>query len=132
MNLLQRGVFLKIESNLRILSEKISVRGSIVSSLVLLENFGILIAFILGHFCDFHTTPMIVIVLIAVCTILLYFFPETPTFLVKQNKISVSTYGLIINKNLNSILCYRRPKSQLHSIMICVAKIKIPNSSKWK
>lgn len=68
-----------------------SVRGTITSTLVLTENSGILLSFILGHFCSFHTTPVAVIALIALFAVLIYFFfPETPMFLVKQNKILVS------------------------------------------
>lgn len=49
-----------------------------------------LLAFVLGNYCDFFIMPKIAIVLAALCGITLPFFPDTPTFLVKQNKIDVS------------------------------------------
>lgn len=61
-----------------------------MSTLVLTENFGILLGFTFGQIYSFHTTPLIVIAVIALFAILIYFFPETPTFLVKQNNITVS------------------------------------------
>lgn len=50
---------------------------------------GIVIAFTLGNFCDFYAIPKFVIALNILFVILIYFFPETPIFLIKQNKISV-------------------------------------------
>lgn len=80
-----------------------SVRGVIVSTLVLTENFGILLGFTFGQIYSFHTTPLIVIAVIALFAILIYFFPETPTFLVKQNNITVSEL-----KSINQSIIYKK------------------------
>lgn len=37
------------------------VRGTLGSTVVLTVNIGILLAFVLGNFCDFFTTPLVVI-----------------------------------------------------------------------
>lgn len=66
------------------------VRGLLGSTFVLNLNIGILLAFIFGDSFDYFMTPKFAIALTAVCAILLLFFPETPAFLMKQNKVSVS------------------------------------------
>lgn len=65
------------------------VRGVIGSTVVLSANMGFLLAFTLGTFCDFYTTPLFVIGLTMVYAVCFVFFPETPVFLMKQGKISV-------------------------------------------
>lgn len=59
------------------------------SSIMVCDNFGILCGFILGHFFDFYIIPKMVISIMVVFIISLFFFPETPIFLVKQNKTDV-------------------------------------------
>lgn len=70
-----------------------SVRGALGSTLILAENFGILLAFILGNFCDYYTTPIVVIGITILCAGFLFFLHESPRFLVKRNKIFVSVFG---------------------------------------
>lgn len=66
------------------------VRGFLGSTVVLSANLGILIALILGNYCDFFVPPKVVITLCLLFVILFSFFPESPLFLLKQNRISVS------------------------------------------
>lgn len=72
------------------------VRGTLGSTIVLNCNFGILLAFVLGDYCDFYTTPKFVIVLTCVFTILFYFFPESPSFLMKQCRDAVNVHIIFI------------------------------------
>lgn len=65
------------------------VRGLLGSSFTFSCNFGILLAFTFGNFFDFYTVPILVIALSAIFGVALLFFPESPSFLMKQNKISV-------------------------------------------
>lgn len=60
------------------------------STLVLCGNIGMCLAFILGHFCNYYTTPKVVIALTVLFAIGFFFFPESPIFLLKQNKNDVS------------------------------------------
>lgn len=64
--------------------------------LIMNENIGVVIAF----YCDFYVTPIAVIVLIIIFVVSFSFFPESPTYLIKRNKISVSM--LFINAVYNS------------------------------
>lgn len=48
-------------------------------------NMGVLLAFIIGAYGNFYTTPIFAIALLVAFTILFTFFPETPAFLVRQN-----------------------------------------------
>lgn len=75
------------------------VRGTLCSSLVLTENIGILMAFILGNYCDFYMIPKFIIALTILFGVLLLFFAESPIFLVKQNRIDVRT-----EKDINYII----------------------------
>ncbi|XP_037039592.1 facilitated trehalose transporter Tret1-like [Bradysia coprophila] len=64
------------------------VRGTLGSLVILTTNLGLLLSFILGEFCDYNTTPKVTIVLIIIYAILFSIFPESPSALMKQNKIT--------------------------------------------
>lgn len=66
------------------------VRGTFLSALYTVENFGILLAYIIGNFFEFYAMPLVSIILTAIFATLLLFIPESPTFLVRKNKIDVS------------------------------------------
>lgn len=57
------------------------------------------IAFAFGAYLDYKTTPIFGIVLAVLFAILFSFFPETPQFLVKRNRISVCVCMLKTAKN---------------------------------
>lgn len=65
------------------------------STLVLFCNGGILLAFVFGSYLDYFATPKFVIALMILTGVLLFFFPETPSFLAKQNKLLVSATKLL-------------------------------------
>lgn len=56
---------------------------------VMATNAGIVAAFMIGTFFDFYAMPKFVIALTIVFVILCSFFPESPIFLIKRNKLSV-------------------------------------------
>lgn len=68
----------------------LSVRGFLGSSVLFSYNLGMMLEFVLGAYFDYHTAPKIVIGITIICVISLFFFPETPSFLLKQGKIAVS------------------------------------------
>lgn len=51
------------------------VRGTLGSMIVLNCNFGILLAFLFGHYCDYFFVPKFVILLTTVFTVIFLFFP---------------------------------------------------------
>lgn len=57
--------------------------------MIMSGNIGVLLEFIFGHYLDFYATPKIVIGVTSVFAIALFFFPESPMVLMKQNKIPV-------------------------------------------
>lgn len=65
-----------------------SVRGVIGSTIVLSCNGGILLAYVFGHFFNFYVTPAVVIGISVAFAGSLFFFPESPSVLMKQNKLS--------------------------------------------
>lgn len=69
------------------------VRGTLGAMLVLTANFGGLLAFTFGDYCQYEFTPICVISITLVFLCAFYFFPETPTVLQKQNQMEVSKYG---------------------------------------
>lgn len=66
------------------------VRGRLVSTLILSETTGILLAYIIGNYFDFYAIPKFAIALTTIFVVSLYFLPETSLFLMKQNKVKVS------------------------------------------
>lgn len=54
------------------------------------EDFGILLASIFGHYFGFYGIPILAIAMMTCLAILLCFIPETPVFLMKQDRIVVS------------------------------------------
>lgn len=80
-----------------------SIRGTIVTTLVLTENFGMLTSYIIGTYYDFYVAPKVMIVLTVIFGVLLLFFPESPTFLVKQNKLDVR-YSASVNPFVHQML----------------------------
>lgn len=73
-----------------------SVRGILGSSVMLSYNIGMLLAFISGAFFTYDVTPKAVCVIYFLYVILLFFVPESPQFLIKQNNISVSNFFLFL------------------------------------
>lgn len=66
-----------------------SIRGFLGLTMALASNSGILIAFLTGNYCDYYTIPKVALVLSALFSTIFPFFPESPSFLFKQNRISV-------------------------------------------
>lgn len=71
--------------------------------LIMNENIGVVLSFILGAYCDFYVTPIVAIVLIIVFVISFSFFPESPTFLIKRNRISVSVQNELLRMANSSL-----------------------------
>lgn len=67
-----------------------SIRGTFLSALYTIENFGVLLAYIIGNYFEFYAMPLFSIILIAIFAFLLSFIPESPTFLIKQKQFDVS------------------------------------------
>ena len=96
-----------------------SVRGTLGSTMILADNTGLLIAYILGHYTDYHTTPHFMIGLTITCGLLLTIFPESPIFLMKRGKARVSTQPFrshFLRNNRDGF--FRKPKMQFVSIKI--------------
>lgn len=66
------------------------MRGVLGSTICLSNNVGMLLGFTIGSYCDYDMTPKLVVGLTILCAASLFFFPESPTFLLKQGNVSVS------------------------------------------
>lgn len=53
-------------------------------------SVGIPIGFVLGAYFTYAAIPICAIAVATLFGVMFFFFPETPLFLVKQNKISVN------------------------------------------
>lgn len=58
--------------------------------MMLTDRIGIMIVFVLGYYFDYRVTSIVVIAVTIIFVIVFLFFPESPTFLLKQNKTSVN------------------------------------------
>lgn len=67
-----------------------SIRGALVTILTLGEFFGFMLTFILQHYFGFYAIPKFVVAVMLIFAGLFVFFPESPLFLIKQNRIDVS------------------------------------------
>lgn len=66
------------------------IRGALLSAIYASENFGLLLAYIIGNYFDYYAMPLFSIGLTATFALLILFLPEAPLFLMRQNKIEVS------------------------------------------
>lgn len=67
-----------------------SIRGALVSTVVVSGHIGVVLSFILGAYSEYISYPILAIALTLLFDVIFIFFPETPIFLLKQNKIAVS------------------------------------------
>lgn len=84
-----------------------SIRGFLISSMILAANFGFLISFILGTYVNIFSISIFIIVLAVLFEISLFFMPESPTFLIKQGKIDVSIESTLNDKSILTTLNYQ-------------------------
>lgn len=63
-----------------------NVRGTLGSILLLSYYLGILLSYVLGMFVEYKIFPLIGISLPTIFFIIFYFFPETPQYLLKQDR----------------------------------------------
>lgn len=61
-----------------------SIRGRLGSILMLSANTGFLVAFLAGHFLNYHTIPYIGIVISVFYAMFIIYFPETPVYLLRK------------------------------------------------
>ena len=67
-----------------------SIRGALVSTVVVSGHIGVVISFVLGAYSEYISYPILAIALTLLFDVIFVFFPETPIFLIKQNRIAVS------------------------------------------
>lgn len=70
------------------------IRGSLGSFFILSTNLGMLLIYISGSIFDYATTPKIMLLLPAIFILLIYFFPETPNYLLRNNKTEAAEASL--------------------------------------
>ncbi|KAG4079556.1 hypothetical protein HA402_006464, partial [Bradysia odoriphaga] len=64
------------------------------------ENTGVLLAFAIGGFCDYQVLPAVGITLNLLSVILFVWFPESPPFLVSQDKMVAAEKSIRFYRNL--------------------------------
>lgn len=79
------GVFSVLPLFISSISEP-NVRGSLGSILLLAYHSGILFAYVVGLYVKYNIFPLILISLPTIFFVVFSFFPETPQFLLKQNR----------------------------------------------
>jgi len=84
-----------------------SIRGMMSSILVVSVNSGILIAYILGGVMSFRTFPVVVMILIVLYFFTFIFMPESPVYLVRQNRMHEAIRALKWLKAGNSLVAER-------------------------
>lgn len=104
------------------------IRGILGSTLILSLNMGILLGFTFGkYFNSFCMTPWFVIVSTILFGCAFYFFPETPAFLMKQNRMDVSATKMKFKNQSYRNSIHRRPKRRFDSIAVYMKQMQIMN-----
>ncbi|CAK1547126.1 unnamed protein product [Leptosia nina] len=80
------GSFIVIPMYVKEISQE-SLTGILVSLQILYQNIGILIIYIIGIYLDYYSTLWIISAVPVITLVLLLKSPESPAFLVKQEKI---------------------------------------------
>lgn len=83
------GIFNIIPMYVKEISQE-NIRGSLGSLLVLSQNIGILIMYVIGAYMNFYHVTYIAICVPVLVALTMLKAPETPEFLIKQGKIDVS------------------------------------------
>lgn len=74
------------------------IRGTLCSILVLGSTGGVLLGFIAGHFLEYAETPQFALMFPILYIAFFSFFPETPYYLMKSNRMEVrSTWNIIFH-----------------------------------
>lgn len=111
-----------------------SIRGILGSTVILTAHFGVALAFVFGNYCSYSTPPIFMIILTLIFVVLFFFFPESPTFLLKQNKISQTEKSILFYRNMreNDFELLQVEMDRLKSSIEGVEKKQIDgNSLKW-
>ncbi|XP_047514058.1 facilitated trehalose transporter Tret1-like [Pieris napi] len=95
------GCFTVIPMYVKEISQE-SLTGVLVSQQVLFQNIGILIMYTIGIYLDYYSTLWIISVLPVITLLLLLKAPESPAFLVKQQKIHEAYKVVALLRGLES------------------------------
>lgn len=106
-----------------------SIRGILGSTVILTAHFGVALAFVFGNYCSYKTPPIFMIVLTFLFVVLFFFFPESPTFLLKQNKIRHTERSIQFYRNLSEN-DFQQLQLEMETIKGQVGE-KQNNSLKW-
>ncbi|KAG4078589.1 hypothetical protein HA402_003236 [Bradysia odoriphaga] len=76
------------------------IRGILGATIMVSENTGVLLGFAIGGFCDYQVLPAVGITLNLLSVILFVWFPESPPFLVSQDKMVAAEKSIRFYRNL--------------------------------
>lgn len=80
------------------------IRGFLFLFSSIINNFGVLTAFICGAFMDYDKVPYVVIALPAVFLVAMTALPEPPSILLRQNKLKVNYEVANLKKDRRNIV----------------------------
>lgn len=69
-----------------------SIRGTLGSLVILSQNFGNLVVYILGEYVCYHATLWICLAVPLIHLLVFPAMPETPSYLLKSGKVEVNNY----------------------------------------
>ncbi|KAL6268737.1 hypothetical protein P5V15_001864 [Pogonomyrmex californicus] len=104
-----------------------SIRGMLASILVFSVNFGILLSYILGGILSFHAFPISGVIISVLFFITFTFMPESPVYLVRQNRMREAIRSLKWLKAGNSLVAERT----LSHIQFQVKEVASTRSAKF-
>lgn len=93
-----------------------SIRGTLGSLVVLSQNLGNLLVYILGEYLCYQATLWICLAVPLIHLLLFPAMPETPSYLLKSGKVEVSIQVLLPNSLLLLFYLFRIPLESLRGI----------------
>lgn len=115
------------------------IRGSVVSMSLLMQNFGLLIMYAMGSYLAYHMVVYIVISIPIVTVVVMLFAPESPAFLVKQERFEEAAQtvarlrGLDVDsKVVKNEMDYMKNEEKQYSSLPTVTFLNIFKNKAWR
>ncbi|XP_038212064.1 facilitated trehalose transporter Tret1-2 homolog [Zerene cesonia] len=132
------GVYIVVPMYIKEISQE-SITGTLVSLQVLYQNLGILVMYIVGIYLDYYTILWLSTILPVVALLLQLKVPESPAFLVKQDKIDTAYHVVALlrglechDKRVESELEYMQRQESEFNAMPNISLFTIVKEKAWR
>lgn len=111
------------------------IRGKLGSFVSLSVNLGILLGFVAGHYLSFFTVPKCALLFTVTHFVTFIFFPESPTFLMRKDRLNEAVEALQFYRNSRRMSDQKLDfyKNELHKLInVGGEDLKSDTTISWK